>query len=495
MPIPVIDLFAGPGGLNEGFNQVRDAKGRRIFQTRVSVEFEEMAHRTLELRALFRLLEDRGDKARYYSYVRGLITRDALFEDSGELGRAAKREATRATLGSSPSGDAAIEAHISAELAGTKGECVLIGGPPCQAYSLVGRARRTREDRAEFEADHKHVLYRQYLKIVSRFRPAAFLMENVPGLLSASLKGSRTFDLIRSDLGAAGYDLHPLNPVGEGADDPRLFVIRANEHSVPQARSRVFILGLRKDLGLKARVLPRAGGDPTTVADVISDLPRIRSRLSKEPDSGEAWLTAIRRVGSYDLSPLGERFERALREKLDVMHPNYPLGSAAMAPTGKEPARLAEWYSDPELGCVLNHSSRGHMRRDLMRYFFWAQYGLTFERSPKLSEVPHYLRPEHLNVAGDATDVPFADRFRVQLRSRPSTTITSHISKDGHYYIHPDPKQARSLSVREAARLQTFPDNYLFEGATTDQFRQVGNAVPPYLARQIGRLVADVLGA
>jgi DNA (cytosine-5)-methyltransferase 1 len=498
MPIPVIDLFAGPGGLNEGFNQVRDTRGRRMFQTRVSVEFEALAHRTLELRALFRRLEDHGEKAHYYEYVRGGILREELFRRSGEHGAHAQREALHAELGKSAAGNAAIEDHIATELGSKKEDFVLIGGPPCQAYSLVGRARRSRETRTEFESDHKHILYREYLRIVTRFRPAAFLMENVPGLLSASLSGSATFDLIRNDLSAAGYALFPLNPSEGGADgahDPRLFVIRANEHGVPQARSRIFILGLRKDLGLKPRILNRTPGTPTTVSDAIGDLPRIRSRLSKEPDSGGAWLEAIKHVATYDFAALGEKFSTSIRAKLDAMHANYPLGEAVMAPTGRSPSKLADWYSDPELGCVLNHGSRGHMRRDLMRYFFWAHYGQVFDKSPSLSEVPHYLRPDHLNIVGDATNVPFADRFRVQIRSKPSTTITSHIAKDGHYYIHPDSKQARSLSVREAARLQTFPDNYFFEGATTDQFRQVGNAVPPYLARQIGRLVADILGA
>lgn len=495
MPIPVIDLFAGPGGLNEGFNQVRDPQGRRVFQTLVSVECEDLAHRTLELRALFRRLQECGDPAPYYRYVRGEITRDVLFAATGNHGALARREALKATLGNSTADNDAIEDHIDTELRNTPhDEFVLIGGPPCQAYSLVGRARRTKEVRADFEADSKHVLYREYLRIVSRFQPAAFLMENVPGLLSASLNGTRTFDLIQTDLGNAGYDLHPLN-TRESANNARDFIIRAEEHGVPQARSRIFILGLRKDLGLKARILGRASGQPTTVADVIGDLPRIRSRLSKEPDSGEAWLSAIRHVADYDLSSLGDRFSRSVQEKLSAMHPNYPLGAGTMKLTGKRPAKLATWYLDNDLGCVLNHTSRGHMRRDLTRYFFWSQYAVFFGRSPSLADVPHYLRPDHGNVTGDATDIPFADRFRVQLRSKPSTTITCHISKDGHYYIHPDPKQSRSLSVREAARLQTFPDNYFFEGAATDQYRQVGNAVPPYLARQISRLVADILGA
>ena len=133
------------------------------------------------------------------------------------------------------------------------------------------------------------------------------------------------------------------------------------------------------------------------------------------------------------------------------------------------------------------------MRSDLMRYFFWSQYAEFYGKSPTLSEVPHFLRPNHGNVTGDATDLPFSDRFRVQIDSRPSRTIVSHIAKDGHYYIHYEPKQCRSLSVREAARLQTFPDNYFFEGAATDQYRQVGNAVPPYLAKQIAEVVHAIL--
>ncbi|MBE7539556.1 MAG: DNA cytosine methyltransferase [Opitutaceae bacterium] len=155
--------------------------------------------------------------------------------------------------------------------------------------------------------------------------------------------------------------------------------------------------------------------------------------------------------------------------------------------------KLSSWLDGSVVGGVLNHNSRGHMASDLRRYFFWSAYAAVHERSPSLADVPHYLRPNHENVKGDAKDIPFADRFRVQLSGRPSTTITCHIAKDGHYYIHHDPSQCRSLSVREGARLQTFPDTYFFEGPVTEQYKQVGNAVPPYLAKQIGGLVADIL--
>jgi DNA (cytosine-5)-methyltransferase 1 len=131
------------------------------------------------------------------------------------------------------------------------------------------------------------------------------------------------------------------------------------------------------------------------------------------------------------------------------------------------------------------------MPSDLGRYLFAAVFGAVRGYSPKASDFPLSLSPDHRNWHSGV----FNDRFRVQLAGEPSTTVTSHISKDGHYFIHPDPMQCRSLTVREAARLQTFPDDYLFLGNRTQQYIQVGNAVPPYLARQIAqRLLRGLSG-
>jgi DNA (cytosine-5)-methyltransferase 1 len=143
------------------------------------------------------------------------------------------------------------------------------------------------------------------------------------------------------------------------------------------------------------------------------------------------------------------------------------------------------------LNGVCNHSSRAHIEQDLYRYLYAACFAQQYRRSPTLSEFPTELLPDHANVQTALDEGGyFSDRFRVQVASRPATTITAHISKDGHYYIHPDPLQCRALTIREAARIQTFPDNYFFEGPRTAQYVQVGNAVPPLLARQKFRSAA-----
>ena len=187
----------------------------------------------------------------------------------------------------------------------------------------------------------------------------------------------------------------------------------------------------------------------------------------------------------------------ALRGQLCRLSAQLNAGAgtgAAWTTQRAAPQWRPDWYFDPRLRGVSQHQARGHMPSDLWRYFFAATFARVEGRSPCLRDFPTELWPDHANVQRAIADNSlFSDRFRVQLADRPATTVVSHISKDGHYYIHPDPLQCRSLTVREAARLQTFPDNYFFEGPRTAQFHQVGNAVPPLLARQIGALVREVL--
>jgi DNA (cytosine-5)-methyltransferase 1 len=159
---------------------------------------------------------------------------------------------------------------------------------------------------------------------------------------------------------------------------------------------------------------------------------------------------------------------------------------------GTENEDLQSWFLDNRIEGVCNHTSRGHMSSDLYRYLFISLFGEEENKSPKLEDFPDDLLPNHKNVNEGINNSKFADRFRVQLWNEPAKTITSHISKDGHYFIHPDPVQCRSLTVREAARIQTFPDNYFFCGPRTSQYIQVGNAVPPLLAKKLAKLVREL---
>lgn len=283
--------------------------------------------------------------------------------------------------------------------------------------------------------------------------------------------------------------------------DPSAFIVRAEDYGAPQKRHRIFIVGVRKGLGAKPCLLTKR--DPhVPVSDAIGDLPRIRSHISlrtKQESNGtsaplsdtiDEWKEQIRAVHRewFDAAAWNKVKPWLARLGHDIVDSSEFLETAVWQ-TGN-PA-LKGWCHDPEMGGIPNHAGRHHMPSDLRRYFYVAAYGQLNGHSPKLQDLPSELLPEHANV--DREDVPHADRFKVQVEALPSSTITCHISKDGHYYIHPDPTQCRSLTAREAARLQTFPDNYLFEGSRTEQYKQVGNAVPPFLAAQIADIVAELL--
>jgi DNA (cytosine-5)-methyltransferase 1 len=517
-PIPIIDLFAGPGGLGEGFSRLPLGKKNKKFRIAVSIEKDPFAHKTLTLRAFFRQFPEGKAPDAYYDYLRGTVTRDELFEAFPEQAEAAQDEAQMRTLGDDPE----ITKLIGEKIRGHK-DWILIGGPPCQAYSLVGRSRmlglvkedgesdrafsrRKKQNTERFEGDHRHTLYKEYLKIIADHMPPVFVMENVKGILSAKLNGVRIFPEIIEDLKnptkALGrratqvrYRVHSLvNPNSAVSDDlePQDYLIRAEDYGVPQARHRVILVGVREDYA-QGTLTALEKRDGPSVARTIMDLPPLTPGLSKggstspsaaleEIRNGPAWLKFL---SDPTHSKVAHRMDRNLEKIRRKEERGGLFVHKASAP--EDP-----WYVDPALLVTTNHETRSHIREDLWRYYFCACYAEVHKRSPVLKDFPRFLHPKHRNVAEAVKGQKFGDRFRVQCLGRPSTTVTSHISKDGHYFIHPDPRQYRSLTVREAARLQTFPDNYRFEGPRTQQFHQVGNAVPPLLAYQIAEVVGRV---
>lgn len=521
--IPVIDLFAGPGGLSEGFSSVLH-NGSRLFDIKLSIEKDINTHKTLQLRSFTRQFPINKLPKQYYDVLMetDLAESDKKLKELYRLYpkqfKVASNEAWNAELGSDKYPESLIDNRIE-KVIGKEKDWLLIGGPPCQAYSLAGRSRVGGIDKK----DHRVYLYRQYLRIIAKFHPRVFVMENVKGLLSAKVERQSIFNWIKRDLSnpsklfsefdSPEYKVYSLSTEPESYDNNGRpvyskdldFLIKSEEFGIPQKRHRVILLGIREDVNIKPDVL-KSNGSMIDLESIIGDLPKIRSGLNrtfvesftsagkkkriykKVEDNFDSWNTLTEGYRKKVLSWNGFKSNQSKRFKKSLN-----IGSEYIAyktPSKNNP--LHDWYADPLLNGVCNHVSRKHLTQDLMRYMFSSLYAEKYKRFPRLHEYTDHseeLLPDHKS----AVTGKFADRFRVQLPNKPATTITSHISKDGHYFIHYDSEQCRSLTVREAARIQTFPDNYLFCGPRTAQYHQVGNAVPPFLAYQIAQIIKKLI--
>ena len=480
---------------------MRGHNRRPFFEIGLSIEKDAVAHRTLTLRAVFRRLRGTKDVKYYYSYVRGEID-EASFREIPAVASAFEHAAIEARcLELGKSDEASIDREISAALKGQE-TWVLIGGPPCQAYSLAGRARRTNDK--DFHKDVKHFLYREYLRIIQVHKPTIFVMENVKGLLSSKHSGNPLFEKIIADLSAPAdgleYEIRSFTKrENSGSLEPTDYIIHSERYGIPQTRHRVILLGVRKGLGMSQHRLLTRVSRSVTVSQTIDDLPRIRSRLSRG-DSSEAWRKAVQAAPSYVTGWQTEN-ESTMIETMCAFAAaatSVTSGGAFISRNYRRPQKpteLQQWLHDRSLGGVCQHEARAHMASDLARYLFSASFAHLWGYFPRLNMFPPKLLPNHINVHAERESeaIPFEDRFRVQCRNEPASTVVAHIAKDGHYYIHYDPSQCRSLTVREAARLQTFPDNYFFAGNRTEQYTQVGNAVPPLLAHKLAGIVRSLL--
>jgi DNA (cytosine-5)-methyltransferase 1 len=235
-------------------------------------------------------------------------------------------------------------------------------------------------------------------------------------------------------------------------------ILDSASFEIPQRRKRIFFIGFRKDLikkrpdlsNLFQRIIDRASDVVLTVNDAIGDLPRL-----KPGEGSDQW------YGSYPASASLTKYQKEMRSNSEG---------------------------------VVNHKARKHMASDLERYKFFIEHHKNGDRRATLIDLRNE-RPDLMPAHKESNNDKFIDRFRVQWHTGPSSTIMSHISKDGHYYIHPDISQCRSFTVREAARCQSFTDDFIFAGPRTEQFKQVGNAVPPRLARVIATVLMDELRA
>jgi DNA (cytosine-5)-methyltransferase 1 len=516
-PIKIIDLFSGPGGLGEGFSAIKDFEGNSPFKIAISIEKEKSAHRTLKLRAFFRQFNGNAPKE-YYDFLKGKLgntPEEQLYQlpkFSSQVA-AADKEAQNLELGK----DNKIINKNIVEAIGDE-ECVLIGGPPCQAYSLAGSRNKKSYDPTE---DPRNFLYKEYLKIIAQFQPTLFVMENVKGMLSAKINGESIYETIFTDLHnpCKSVNTKPVNgrvrqnykilslevPISESEKvQPKDFVVHSELHGIPQRRHRVILVGVREDVySSDIDINLEKHKEQVSIRSVLADLPPLRSGLSKTTNTDESWVDNIQKDVIETIRSLQKNKQTEIANEIEL---TYKSIKAPKDKQGKvfslqrissiKNKELKDWFYDKKLGTfITNHETRGHLTADLQRYLFCSIWGTVSHklnwdsRSPKSRDYPEYLIPAHKNFKTGK----FADRFRVQPWDIPATTITCHISKDGHYYVHPDPLQCRSLTVREAARIQTFPDNYFFVGNRTEQYVQVGNAVPPLLANKIAKVVSKIL--
>jgi DNA (cytosine-5)-methyltransferase 1 len=405
-----IDLFAGAGGLSEGFI-------RAGFNPIAHVEMNKDACDTIKTRTAYHWLKENGKTKIYTDYLRSEIkNKEELWNKIPKhlIDSVINKEISEKSLPD-------IFKTIDEEL-NNRNVDLIIGGPPCQAYSVVGRARK------DMESDPRNHLYKHYVKFLEKYKPKMFVFENVPGILSA--KNGEYLNKIFKAVKKAGYEV---------AIPPKNH-LNAKDFGVLQDRKRVIIIGWKKELNLTYPDFETIEQKFQISSDLFSDLIPL--------NNGEGTLNAIEYA-----KPSTEYLKQTnIRNGLDF---------------------------------VTQHIVRPNNENDL------EIYQIAIEQWNQGKRLNYAELPQRL-IKHSNTD-SFVNRFQVVNGNGISHTVVAHIAMDGHYYIHPDKKQNRSISVREAARIQSFPDDYFFEGSRTAAFKQIGNAVPPLMAQKIADKLKNIL--
>lgn len=410
-----IDLFAGAGGFSEGFK-------RAGFEPVAHVEVDPAACFTLKTRLAYYYLTENNRTHIYIKYLKGEIRRHQLYS---YIPSEILESVITCSIGDKNNPEIF---QIIDRLNGAKEIDVIVGGPPCQAYSLVGRAR----DKNKMKGDPRNHLYVQYGRFLKKYTPKVFVFENVLGLLSAA--DGKYFKNIQRYFTSLNYQVKPI-------------IVKANDFGVLQNRQRVIIIGWRKELNFSTDLRSDKLSFLYEVSAVFKDLPKIKAGSGQD------------KYDAYS-KPINDYLQFSkIRNGIDVL---------------------------------TQHVARPHNEQDKEIYRIAVDKWKNGKTRLDYNDLPERLKTHKNRQA-------FLDRFKVVADDLHfAQTVVAHIAKDGHYYIHPDIDQNRSISVREAARLQSFPDDYYFEGSKeganrTSAFRQIGNAVPPLMAEKIAASIKYLL--
>jgi len=412
----VLDLFSGAGGLTEGFF-------RKGFQFVSHIEMNPNAVKTLEIRSLYHSLLAKNRKDLYFDYYSQNISREDFLFQCSSLGLD-DNGIINQEINAITEDEIINNVKNRMKIQKIKKIDVIIGGPPCQAYSLIGRGR----DPNSMHNDPRNMLYLHYLKFIHEFSPDIFLFENVPGLISA--KNGQIYNDFLEKIKHLGYTTSEVPPILNSAD-----------FGVLQERKRIIFIGWKEEKNLEYPTFSPVD-NKFKIWNLLHDLHEL------EPGEGTEGIQTYKR--------------------------------------GRPSSYLRQFNIRNGFRSVRQHEARIHNERDRAIYQLVIEKWNNEQKRLKYPDLPSELKT-HSNQSS------FFDRFKVVNGDGLSHAIVAHLSKDGHYFIHPDINQLRSITVREAARIQSFPDDFLIEGSRTSKFVQIGNAVPPLMAEGIANEIKFML--
>jgi DNA (cytosine-5)-methyltransferase 1 len=437
MPIRILDLFAGAGGLSLGFEMVRDDSGKQVFELYRAVEIDKYCCETLRNRY--------GDG----KVIEGDLTKKTVHE------------------------------KVIRECKGRVS--VVVGGIPCQSFSTIGPRSGYGKNSEEFKDDKRDHLYREFRNIVRELSPNIFVIENVRGILSKKDGGGRKIiDRIITDFEDMGYNL-------QNSEGKKYLILNAADYGVPQRRERVILIGIKKEWNtIDVPSIEPTHYDPApengkesgnngllpyvTLYDAIGDLPGVKPRITD---------TGLRGRQLARIKSLNKRIDSG-QERVAFDGKKFKEHLSTISDSGK---KYFDFVRPNGYAFTDHHLARSQQLTDIKLFRHMKEGETAKEFCTRRPELAKQLIKYKMDT--------FTDKYRKQCSNKPCTTVFAHLEKDGNRFIHPE--QARTITPREAARIQSFPDDFIFSGPFIKKYRQIGNAVPPLMAHNIAKAVYGIM--